>query len=65
MFEMMHRWDNVSLQLPTIVSRLQALKSLHEGAASFSQGVQLLESQQDEIKKLLKFNGELMNQVSL
>jgi len=62
-FEMMNRWDVTSQQLPTIVSRLQALKSLHEESGSFQQGVQQLESQQEEIKKLLKFNSDLMTQV--
>jgi len=63
MFGMMNRWDAVSLQLPNIVSRLQTLKSLHEGAASFSESVNVLENQQEEIKKLLTFNGDLMKQV--
>jgi len=62
-FEMMNRWDVTSQQLPIIVSRLQALKSLHEESSSFQLGIQQLESQQEEIKKLLKFNGELMGQV--
>jgi len=59
----MERWDLISQQLPNIVSRLQALKSLHNDGASFQQGVQQLEAQQEEIKKLLKFNGELMTKV--
>jgi len=62
-FETMERWDLISQQLPNIVSRLQALKSLHNDGASFQQGVQQLEAQQEEIKKLLKFNGELMTKV--
>jgi len=62
-FDTIHRWDGTAQQLPTIVSRLQTLKSLHEHGASFQKAVQQLETQQDELKKLLKFNGEVMNQV--
>jgi len=59
----MGRWDLISQQLPNIVSRLQTLKSLHNESVSFQQGVQQLEAQQEDIKSLLKFNGELMTKV--
>jgi len=62
-FEIMGQWDIICQQLPNIVSRLQALKSLHDESASFQQSVQQLDTQQVEIKKLLKFNGDLMTKV--
>lgn len=59
----MNKWDSTSEQLPMIVSRLQSLKILHEEAAAFSKNIQELESQQDEMKKLLKSDSELLKQV--
>lgn len=79
MFEIMTRWDVVAQQLPTIITRLQDLKQLHEDGASFQQTLQQLESQQgtrlhvaalllmcslDAIKKLLANNSELAKEVS-
>lgn len=59
----MGKWDLVAQQLPTIVSRLQSLKKLHEEAATVSTTVAQMDEQQTEMKKLLKSNGELMSQV--
>jgi len=63
MFELMSKWDSTNQQLPAIVSRLKSLKSLHEEAASFSHTVHELEAQQDEMKKLLKSDSELLKQL--
>jgi hypothetical protein len=58
------KWDSTNEQLPVLVSRLKALKALHEEAASFAKTVRDLESQQDEVKKLLKSDSELLKTVS-
>jgi len=63
LFELMSKWDVVSEQVPALASRLQSLRSLHEDAASFQKSILSLETQQDDIKKLLKFNSDLMHQV--
>jgi len=63
LFTLMTKWDVTSQQLPAIVSRLQSLKVLHEESASFHQNIVQLDSQQQEMKKLLKSNTELMSQL--
>jgi len=63
MFDMMNKWDATNQQLPTIISRLKSLKSLHEEAAAFSHTVHELEAQQEEMKKLLKSDNDLLKQV--
>jgi len=62
-FEMMNKWDSVSGQVPSLVSRFHSLKALHENTSSFQNSLSNLHSQQEDIKKLLKFNSDLMNQV--
>jgi len=62
-FEIMTKWDETNDQLPLLVSRLKSLKSLHEEAASFSRTVKDLELQQEEMKKLLKSDAEILKQL--
>jgi len=62
-FEVMSKWDSVAQSLPALVTRLKSLKLLHEESASFHQNITQLESQQQEIKQLLKSNNELMRQL--
>lgn len=64
LFELMHKWDSVAQQLPAIVSRLQALRSLHEASAALHDTVQQLDTQQEALKKVLKSNSELLAQVA-
>ncbi len=64
MFDMLSKWDATNQQLPSIVARLKSLKALHEEAAAFSHTVHELEAQQEEMKKLLKSDSELLKQVS-
>jgi len=63
LFTLMSKWDVSAQQLPAIVSRMQSLKVLHEESASFHQSAVQLDTQQQEMKKLLKNNSELMSQL--
>mmetsp|Transcript_39529 Transcript_39529/g.113770 ORF Transcript_39529/g.113770 Transcript_39529/m.113770 type:complete len:409 (-) Transcript_39529:84-1310(-) len=49
-----HRFFSTAGSLPAIVSRLQSLQSLHQMEASFVSRLAALESQQDEMTKLLE-----------
>jgi len=60
----MQRWDQASLQLPTIVSRLRSLKTLHEESSDALNKVNNLETQQKLIQETLKSNQELLYKVS-
>jgi len=63
MFDMMQRWDQASLQLPTIVTRLRALKTLHEESADALEKVHSLETQQKLIQQTLENNQQLLKKV--
>jgi len=63
MFDIMNKWDISSQQLPGIISRLQTLKVLHDESASFLQNISQLENHQQEMKSVLKSNGDLMKQL--
>jgi len=54
LYEFCHRWTATSASLPLIVSRLQTLQSLHQQSASFASRLATLETQQDELTKLLE-----------
>jgi chromosome segregation ATPase len=61
----MNTWENqggLSL-LPQIANRLAALKEVHNQGFSFQQSVQQIEQQQEELKKKLSFNADLVRQV--
>jgi len=62
-YEMMKKWDSVSSSLPSLVARLNTLKSLHEQSASFVSSLQQLDSHQTELKTLLKSDQELLSQL--
>jgi len=62
-FEMMNKWDTVALQMPTLVSRLQSLKALHEESSNFSHTVDKIATEQEEIKQLLKNHTDLGNKL--
>jgi len=64
MFDVMERWDQASLQLPTIISRLHSLKILHEESADGIQKLHNLESQQKLIQQTLENNKQLLTKVS-
>jgi len=63
LFEMMKKWDTKSQQLESVVGRLNSLRVLHEQSGSFVHTVKQLESEQDEIKNLLKTNNDLTTQL--
>ncbi len=60
---MMSRWDTTCQQLPTIVSRLQSLRALHENASQFSDSLTQLETHQSQATKVLKENNDLMGKL--
>jgi len=62
-FETINKWENIAQQLPTLISRLQVLRTLHEEAGSFLETIQQLETQQEEIQKMLKNNDQVMSQM--
>lgn len=64
LYQMMSRWDITAQQLPAIVSRLKALKTLHEQSCDFQQSLRQLESHQAEMKTLLSTNHDLLVQVT-
>eukprot|EP01114_Cavostelium_apophysatum_P020193 TRINITY_DN6701_c0_g1_i1.p1 TRINITY_DN6701_c0_g1~~TRINITY_DN6701_c0_g1_i1.p1 ORF type:complete len:446 (+),score=109.32 TRINITY_DN6701_c0_g1_i1:92-1339(+) len=61
--EIMNRWDITSQNLPALITRLQSLKTLHDEAAGLLQGVTLLDSHQQEMRKLLKSNADAVKQM--
>merc|ERR1712176_440615 len=63
MFDMMTRWDQAALQLPTIVSRLRSVKNLHEESANVVQKVNRLETQNKLIQKSLESNKNMLQNV--
>ena len=63
MFDMMSRWDQAALQLPTIVSRLRSVKNLHEESANVVQKVQTLETQNKSIQQSLESNKKMLQNV--
>merc|ERR1719215_1050176 len=54
LFEFCHRWNAVAPSLPAIITRLQALQALHQESHSFSARLGALETQQEELTKLLE-----------
>mmetsp|Transcript_113147 Transcript_113147/g.292663 ORF Transcript_113147/g.292663 Transcript_113147/m.292663 type:complete len:376 (-) Transcript_113147:227-1354(-) len=54
LFEFCHRWNAVAPSLPTIVQRLQSLQALHQESSSFTSRLAALETQQEELAKLLE-----------
>eukprot|EP00484_Ammonia_sp_Unknown_P001157 CAMPEP_0197022370 /NCGR_PEP_ID=MMETSP1384-20130603/3285_1 /TAXON_ID=29189 /ORGANISM="Ammonia sp." /LENGTH=386 /DNA_ID=CAMNT_0042450407 /DNA_START=31 /DNA_END=1191 /DNA_ORIENTATION=- len=64
LFDMMTRWDQAALQLPTIVSRLRSVKNLHEESANIVQKVNRLETQNQLIQKSLESNQNILNNVT-
>merc|ERR1719461_2391945 len=63
MFDMMTRWDQAALQLPTIVSRLRSVKNLHEESANVVQKVNRLETQNKLIQQSLESNKNILQNV--
>jgi hypothetical protein len=57
---MMSRWDGVATQLPALVSRLVALRALHEDGARFATQLATLDREQQAITALLRDNSELL-----
>merc|ERR1712241_216840 len=63
LFEMMTRWDEAALQLPTIVDRLRSVKNLHEESANIVQKVNRLETQNKLIQQSLQSNKNMLQNV--
>jgi len=60
----MQRSDQTSLQLPTVISKLHSLKSLHEDSANVVEKVQNIEIQQKMIQQTLESNKQILTEVS-
>eukprot|EP00971_Amphidinium_carterae_P180272 3575604-Amphidinium_carterae.1 len=54
LYEFCHCWSATAASLPAMVVRLQSLQALHHQSASFATRLEALESQQDELMKLLE-----------
>eukprot|EP01084_Bolivina_argentea_P306374 529419_1 len=63
LFDMMTRWDQAALQLPTIVQRLRSIKNLHEESANVIEKVNKLEVQNKLIQQSLTSNKSILNNV--
>merc|ERR1712154_654906 len=63
LFDMMTRWDQSALQLPTIVSRLRSVKNLHEESANVVQKVNRLDTQNKMIQQALESNKNMLENV--
>lgn len=50
-----HRWLPAASSLPNVVSRMQSLESLHQAKSSFTLRLAALESEQDEVIKMMEF----------
>lgn len=64
LFDMMTRWDQAALQLPTIVNRLRSIKNLHEESANIVQKVNRLQTQNKLISQSLQSNKNILDKVS-
>mmetsp|Transcript_38299 Transcript_38299/g.33855 ORF Transcript_38299/g.33855 Transcript_38299/m.33855 type:complete len:403 (+) Transcript_38299:21-1229(+) len=64
LFDMMTRWDQAALQLPTVVNRLRSIKNLHEESANIVQKVNRLETQNKMISKSLESNQQILQNVT-
>nr|PIM04732.1 dynamitin [Toxoplasma gondii COUG] len=53
MFDLCERWKGTAAALPSVVERLQALKTLHQEAGGLSVRLGVLEEQQGELQSLL------------
>lgn len=59
-YDMMGKWDVVAQQLPTLVSRLVALRALHEDGIRFASSLASLDREQQSIHALLRDNADLL-----
>jgi len=59
-YDMMGKWDAVATQLPALVSRLVALRALHEDGARFQASLAGIDREQQAITALLRDNSELL-----
>jgi len=64
LYDIINRIDVSTQQLPTLISRLQSLKALHEESAFFVRTLKQLENEQQEISKLITVNNTTLVEVS-
>merc|ERR1711976_348774 len=53
LFELCHSWSCTAASLPAVVARLQSLQALHQESESFASRLGALDSQQQDLAKLL------------
>jgi len=54
LYAMMSRWDKAAQVVPTVITRLQTLREIHEECATLVVRVQNVEKQQEAVDRLLK-----------
>jgi hypothetical protein len=65
LFNTAQQWGPVAETIPTLISRMQTLKALHEESALFSQRLYALENMQDGLKKVLASAEKALTNVQL
>jgi hypothetical protein len=63
LFELISKWEASCRQLPALVDRLIALRSVHEESAAFAATLRQLDAEQNQIAQLLKTNLSTLKQV--
>eukprot|EP01102_Stenamoeba_stenopodia_P007917 TRINITY_DN2231_c0_g1_i5.p1 TRINITY_DN2231_c0_g1~~TRINITY_DN2231_c0_g1_i5.p1 ORF type:complete len:301 (-),score=108.03 TRINITY_DN2231_c0_g1_i5:147-1049(-) len=63
LYDLMIKWDGTWQQLPTIVSRLQALRALHEQCASVGETISRLEKEQSNLSTATSSNAAFLQQL--
>lgn len=60
LYQKVRKWDELAMQVPMIVSRLQTLKIVHDEAIYFAGTVTKLKEQQEELMELLHGNADVL-----
>lgn len=63
LYEAVKKWDSFCESLPQLLTRMQALKHLHEQAIQFSQALTQLDTVQQQISKTLETDSALLDEV--
>jgi len=63
LYDFCHRWNAASASLPTVVARLRSLQALHQQSSSFTTRLQSLETQQEELLRLLETTNSAVHEL--
>jgi len=64
MSEMMQQWDPACLELPTVITKLQNLKPIHEASADIIEKIYSLETQQKLIQQTLENSRQVIDKIA-